>query len=79
MNGIILNAVILMLNLALYTAYSKSTKKVNAGSLLDVLLFRKGVDFTLVELNKIAALGGLTLLSISYFVPLFNKLAGPFE
>jgi len=38
--------------LAFYTGYSKANKNYRPSYLLDVLLVRKSLDHTLVELNK---------------------------
>ena len=55
----------------LYTAYSKASKQLEFGLLLDVFLLRKGIDHTLVELNKALSLAGLTLLCVA-FLPGFE-------
>ena len=39
--------------LAFYTAYDKHSKSLSSVGLLDVLLARKGIDHTLVQLNKV--------------------------
>jgi len=54
------SAVNLGLYLAFYTAYSKATKALDSALLWDVLYVRKSLDFTLVELNKVISLTGLT-------------------
>jgi hypothetical protein len=51
-----------------YTAYNKSQKNIDINLLLDVLLLRRSGDFTLVELNKVFGLTGLTLLGLSYLL-----------
>lgn len=51
--------------LGLYTAYSKQTKTLVPGDLLDVLLVRKSVDHTLVQMNKVISLAGITTLAVS--------------
>lgn len=53
------------LYLALYTAYSKATKKLEFNLLWDVFLCRKGLDHTLVEMNKAVSLAGLTNLPLA--------------
>ena len=54
--------------LLLYTMYSKTSKTLEPSMLLDVLLARKGVDHTLVELNKAISLAGLTNVIIALAV-----------
>jgi len=51
---------------AFYTAYSKSSKTLEFALLLDVFAFRKGIDHTLVELNKALSLAGLTVLLLAF-------------
>lgn len=48
---------LVVLNLALYSAYNKRTKALDAGLLLDIALLRKGVEHTLVEVRRRAANG----------------------
>lgn len=52
--------------LAFYTAYDKKTKTLNSQNVTDVLLGAKGVDHTLVQLNKVLALSGLTQLALVF-------------
>jgi len=54
------------LNLVFYTAYSKQTKRLDMSLLLDVLFFRRGLDHTLVELNKVISLVGLSMFLIGF-------------
>ena len=56
---------VLALNLVFYTAYVKKTKSHSLSQLLDVLLGRRGIGFTLVELNKVIGLAGLVTLGLS--------------
>lgn len=56
-------------NFVLYTAYDKVEKTLKLEKLLDVLLVRKSVDHTLVELNKVHALSGISLMAVA-FLPL---------
>lgn len=55
-----------------YTAYDKSKKKLVFSNLVDLFFFRKGLDWTLVELNKALSLSGLTTMLIS-FLPNVEK------
>lgn len=62
------------LNLAAYTAYDKATKTIVPGKLWDVLFFRKGLGHTVVEINKVLALSGLTVAAIAFLpVEAFRK------
>lgn len=62
---LVVTSVNLGLYLGFYTAYSKATKKLEFPLLWDVLLGRKGLDHTLVELNKAISLAGLTNLPLA--------------
>mmetsp|Transcript_3673 Transcript_3673/g.5346 ORF Transcript_3673/g.5346 Transcript_3673/m.5346 type:complete len:232 (+) Transcript_3673:114-809(+) len=57
--------------LGLYTAYDKSSKKLEAKGVLDVVLCRKGLDFTAVQMNKVISLAGLSGLGLA-FMPGFD-------
>jgi hypothetical protein len=46
-----------------YSGYDKTTKKLNAQLLLDIVSVERGWKFTLKEINKVLGLGGLTLLA----------------
>lgn len=51
-----------------YTAWSKAERRLSyAGNCGDVLLARRGLAHTLVELNKILALTGMAMLPCAYF------------
>ncbi len=51
-----------------YTAWNKSERRLSyAGNCGDVLLARRGLAHTLVELNKILALTGMAILPCAYF------------
>lgn len=64
--------------LLVYTAYDKAEGTLVFGRLLDVLLFRD-VDHSVGELNKVAALAGLGLLSSSMVIgPLAAIFPGVF-
>jgi hypothetical protein len=51
--------------LSLYSAYDKASRSLRLGTLLDVLLVRKGADHSLVQGNKVLALSGLTALGVA--------------
>ena len=55
-----------------YTAYDKTKKTLVIGNLQDLVLARRGWDWTLVELNKAISLSGLTIMLTS-FLPQFAK------
>jgi len=56
-----------------YTAYDKKTKLLTSTNLVDFFLFRRGVDWTLVEANKAISLSGLTMLLVS-FLPQYTAI-----
>lgn len=58
--------------LLFYTMYDKKTKELELSSLTDVLIFQKGIDHTLVEINKAISLSGLSVLCLA-FLPIFQK------
>ena len=49
-----------------YTAWDKSERRLSLENLKDVVLARRGVAHTLVELNKILALTGMAVLPLAY-------------
>jgi membrane-bound metal-dependent hydrolase YbcI (DUF457 family) len=58
--------------LLLYTAFDKSSKTLQATLLLDVLLLRRGLTHSLLELNKALSLAGLTVLALAH-LPGFDR------
>jgi len=52
--------------LLFYTAYDKATKTLIPQNLIDLVTLRRGVDWTLVELNKAISLAGLTTMLLSF-------------
>jgi len=58
--------------LAFYTGYSKATKSYTPSSIITVLTFKKGLDHSLVELNKSVSLSGLCTLAAA-FLPAFSS------
>ena len=64
--------------LVFYTGFDKKTKSLNFSQLLDVLLFRRSVEFTIKETNKVLALAGFTLMYVIFYwishSHLFNKI-----
>jgi len=65
-NAITLSSAITLSYLALYTGYDKETKALKPSNLLDLVLLRRGIDWTLVELNKAISLSGLTCVILAY-------------
>ena len=61
---------------AFYTGYSKESKSLKPSQLYDVIFFRKGIDHTLAEMNKIVALAGLTCLCLPFVSFASNALEG---
>ena len=55
-----------------YSAYNKTSKSIDFPLLLDVLLCRRGVDWSLKEINKVISLSGLTTLLLT-FIPEFDN------
>lgn len=78
MSALLVYAAVLGSLLAFYTGYSKKTKALDLNQVLDVVLVRGGLDATLVQLNKIVSLAGLTLLG-ALFLPGVDALAAPEE
>jgi len=58
-------AAVALAYLALYTAYSKAKRTLRLGVLADVFLVRRGARHAIDELNKVAALAGLTALALA--------------
>ena len=52
--------------LAFYTAYDKAESRFIPSLLLDLVLVRKGWDWTLKELNKAISLSGMTVMLMSF-------------
>jgi hypothetical protein len=71
LNAILVTAAVLASYLAFYTAYSKANKTLELQLLIDVFTLAKGLDHTLVELNKAISLAGITTLSMA-FLPGFE-------
>lgn len=55
-------------NVVLYTAYNKTTQKLDFAMLKELLTLQAGVDKFLVETNKLLALCGLSLLALSFLL-----------
>ncbi|KAJ1461602.1 hypothetical protein M885DRAFT_584622 [Pelagophyceae sp. CCMP2097] len=68
MLGFLVTLVNLGLYLVLYTGYSKAEKNLQSKMLLDVVLARKGLTFTLVEMNKAISLAGLTNIALALLI-----------
>lgn len=57
---------------AFYTAYDKGQKKLVLKNLTDMVTLKRGLDWTLVELNKAVSLSGLTTMTLA-FLPQFKS------
>ena len=67
-----LSASVLASYLLLYTGYDKPKKAFAMKNLKDLVTLGRGLDWTLVELNKAISLSGMTTMLIS-FLPMFKK------
>lgn len=56
-----------------YTAYDKQKKTLLAENIVDLVLCRRGYDWTLVEINKAISLSGLTTMLVA-FLPEFKEV-----
>jgi hypothetical protein len=61
----------------LYSSYSKATKRLEPRLLADIVLFRRGWEFTLKEVNKVLALAGLTMLGAPDVMALLAQRSPP--
>lgn len=57
----------------LYSAYSKANQKIEPSLLLDIFLFRRGVNWSLVEINKAISLSGITTLLFTLIPDIADK------
>lgn len=55
-----------VVNFVFYTAYNKTSQKLNASMLADVFLLRRGLAHSLDELNKVLGLVGLSLIAWAF-------------
>lgn len=55
-----------------YSAYNKTNQRIELSLLLDIFLFRRGVDWSLKEINKTISLSGITTLLLS-LIPEFAE------
>lgn len=65
-NPYILTGGVTMSYLLFYTAYDKATKTLCPKNLLDLVTLSRGLEWTLVELNKVVSLAGLTTMLLSF-------------
>jgi hypothetical protein len=66
-----LSAAVTFSYLALYTGYNKATKSLDIKNIIDLVTLGRGLDWTLVELNKAISLSGMTTMLMS-FLPAFE-------
>lgn len=64
-NPYVISGAVSLSYLVFYTGYDKASKSLQAKNLLD-LFGRRGIDWTLVELNKALSLAGLTTFLVSF-------------
>ena len=67
MHTIFITLTVLWSYFLLYTMYSKKSKKLELGLLIEVLTCSKSLAHTLVELNKAISLAGITTLCLAFF------------
>jgi hypothetical protein len=67
-----LSAAVTCSYIAFYTGYSKATKSLDVLNIVDLVTLRRGLDWTLVELNKAISLSGMTTMLMS-FLPAFKN------
>ena len=67
-----ISTIMLWSYLLFYTMYDKQQKQLVSTNLIDVITLRKGLDHTLVELNKAISLAGLSVLGVA-FLPVFRR------
>ena len=60
--------------LIFYSAYSKALKKLDFRLLSQIFLLEKGLDFTLVQLNKVIALTAISLASLAFCPGISSRL-----
>lgn len=73
MNGLTLSTTFTAAYFLFYSAYDKTEKTLVPSLLLDIFLFRRGVDFSLKEINKVISLSGLTGTLVSFLPELQPK------
>ena len=64
---VLVSVVTFLFFLCTYTAWDKGGRRLSMDCLLDVVLLRRGVEHSLVELNKVLALTGAAVLPMAYF------------
>jgi hypothetical protein len=69
----VVSSAVLAAYLGFYTSFNKITKRLEPALLVDVLLVRRSLDHTLVELNKAISLVGLTNVCLA-FLPFLESL-----
>ena len=71
-NPLVLSGAVTTSYFLFYTAYDKTKKTLVISNLHDLVAARRGIDWSLVELNKAISLSGLTIMLTS-FLPQFTK------
>jgi hypothetical protein len=65
-NPVVVSGGVTLSYLLFYTAYDKATKSMNPKNLIDLVTLRRGLDWTLVELNKAVSLAGMTTMLLAF-------------
>eukprot|EP01036_Dinobryon_divergens_P022413 gene22413-30665_t len=65
-NPYILSSTVSLSYVVFYTGYDKASKSFAPNNILDLFLARRGIDWTLVEINKALSLSALTTMLLSF-------------
>lgn len=65
-NPYLLSSTITLSYFVFYTGYDKGKKTLVLSNLMDMVLFRRSMDWSLVEFNKALSLSGLTIMLTSF-------------
>ena len=65
-NPYVLSSAVSLSYVIFYTGYDKANKSFAPINILDLILARRGIDWTLVEINKALSLSALTTMLISF-------------
>ena len=69
LSSVVISGLITASYFLFYTAYDKGRKKLHFANLVDLVMVKRGWDWSLMEANKAISLSGLTLFMISYLLP----------
>lgn len=65
-NPYVLSGAVTFSYVALYTGFDKKTKSLAPSNVVDMILGRRGLDWSLVEANKALSLSGLTTMMLAF-------------